>query len=95
MGDLTYDIRRKYFMRDFGAMRGAPWTVGDILRRMLLSWLTAVLDAVSFPEGGSSAVWRGWRALAAQSVLLLLGMGSISFLRSVVPPWQAVLKRFG
>ena len=65
-------------MRDFGAMRGAPWTVGDILRRMLLSWLTAVLVQYLSLRAELRGL-EGLEGLAAQSVLLLLGMAAFLF----------------
>ena len=65
-------------MRDFGAMRGATWTVGDILRRMLLSWLTAVLVQYLSLRAELRGL-EGLEGLAAQSVLLLLGMAAFLF----------------
>ncbi len=74
-------------MRDFGAMQGAPWTVGDILRRMLLSWLTAVLVQYLSLRAELRGL-EGLEGLAAQSVLLLLGMAAFLFC-TVVPLGQA------
>ena len=71
-------------MRDFGAMRGAPWTVGDILRRMLLSWLTAVL--VQYLS--LRAELRGLEGLGSSIRVAAAGHGSISFC-TVVPLGQA------
>ena len=80
-------------MRDFGAMRGAPWTVGDILRRMLLSWLTAVLVQYLSLRAELRRLEGGWR-LGSSIRVAAAGHGSISFLYCC-PSWPGVLKRFG
>lgn len=65
-------------MRNCKATQRALWTVGDVWRRMLLSWLTAVLvQYLSLPPASRSL--EGLEGLAAQSVWLLLGLTASAF----------------
>ena len=60
-------------MRNSNATQRASWTVGDVCRRVLLSWLTAVLVQYLCLSPGSRSL-EGLEGLAAQSVWLLLGL---------------------
>ena len=65
-------------MRNSNATQRASWTVGDVCRRMLLSWLTAVLVQYLCLSPGNRSL-EGLEGLAAQSVWLLLGLTAAVF----------------
>lgn len=74
-------------MRNSNATQRASWTVGDVCRRVLLSWLTAVLVQYLCLSPGSRSL-EGLEGLAAQSVWLLLGLTASVFALLFCLAWR-------